>query len=245
MTHVVVGYPTLALTDVIIDALVAGGSHYIELQIPFSDPLADGPLIMHASDVALSQGVTIEDVYQKAAQYTRAYPAVKFLFVLYANTLVSCGITAFCKKAKECGIYGLIVPDLPFDTPEGVTLTNASDDERLALVPVIAPSTTDKRMMKICSHHHELIYASSYMGVTGEFSKWDHLSTYIIRIRKYSDAQIAVGFGIKNREDVKTVHKSADIAVVGSEVVRFIKTHQTNITSLLMYLKTFTQSLLS
>lgn len=243
MTHVVVGYPTLNLTDIVIDALVAGGSSYIELQIPFSDPMADGPLIMHASDVALAQGVTVDDIFEKAAQYTRAYPAVKFLFVLYANTVVRYGIEAFCKRAHACGIYGVIVPDLPFDTPEGVTLARASRDAGLTLVPVIAPSTTDARLAQICESKQELIYAASYMGVTGESAKWDHLPAYIDRIRKYTKAQIAVGFGIKTRDDVDAVVEYADIAVVGSEMVRLIKTHRKSSQDLHNKIKEFTSTL--
>lgn len=222
MTHVVVGYPTLPLTDVIVDALVAGGSDYIELQIPFSDPLADGPLIMHASDRALAQGVRIEDVFAKASQYTRSHPTVKFLFVLYANTVMHYGIEAFCKRAHECEIYGLIVPDLPFDSPEGRQLVEAAKSHHLTVIPVIAPSTTESRLKNICASPHAFVYASSLMGVTGTKGKFAELDTYVARIRQYTDKPIAVGFGIKTHEDVHAVHQHADIAVIGSAIVQTI-----------------------
>lgn len=243
MTHVVVGYPTLDLTDTVIDALVAGGSSYIELQIPFSDPMADGPLIMHASEVALAHGVTVKDIFEKATLYTKSYPAVKFLFVLYANTTMNYGIKSFCTKAAACGIYGLIIPDLPFDTPEGVTLARASRDAGLTLVPVIAPSTTDARLAQICESEHKLIYAASYMGVTGERAKWDHVPAYIARIRKYTKAQIAVGFGTKTRDDVRAVCAVADIAVVGSEIVNRIKTPSDSVNVMRAEIQRYVQSL--
>lgn len=224
MTHVVVGYPTLALTDVIVDALVAGGSDYIELQIPFSDPLADGPLIMHASDRALAQGVRIGDAFAKASQYTRSHPTVRFLFVLYANTVVHYGIEAFCKKAHTCGIFGLIVPDLPFDSPEGKQLVEVVKSHQLSVIPVIAPSTAESRLKDICATPHAFVYASSLMGVTGTKGKFADLGAYVARIRRYTSQPIAVGFGIQTGEDVGEVHQHADIAVIGSAIIRVIET---------------------
>ena len=224
MTHVVVGYPTLALTDVIVDALVAGGSDYIELQIPFSDPLADGPLIMHASDRALAQGVRIEDVFAKASQYTRSHPTVKFLFVLYANTVIHYGIEAFCKKVHTCGIFGLIVPDLPFDTLEGKRLSDAARTHRLSVIPLVAPSTAESRLKDMCAQPHAFVYASSLMGVTGTKGMFAGLGAYVARIRRYTSQPIAVGFGIQTSEDVREVHQHADIAVIGSAIVRVIET---------------------
>jgi tryptophan synthase alpha subunit len=222
MTHVVVGYPTLSATDEIVDALVTGGSDLIELQIPFSDPIADGPAIMHASEVALTQGVKLQDVFTRAHTYHARYPQVTFVFVLYANTLLRSGTESFCEKSAHSGVSGLIVPDLPFDSPEGKWLASAAHTHHISVIPVVAPSTPESRLKAICMSPHAFVYASSLMGVTGTKGKFAGLDAYVARIRRHTSQPIAVGFGIQTREDVREVHQYADIAVIGSAIVRVI-----------------------
>ena len=119
MTHIILNYPNEKTADLVVETLLKNGSNFVELQIPFSDPIADGSIISNATNISLQNGFKLDMAFKKGANYTKKYPDTKFIFVLYANTINKFGIDKFVTKAKNSGIYGLIIPDLPFDSFEG------------------------------------------------------------------------------------------------------------------------------
>ncbi len=225
MTHIVLNYPNEKVADLVVDTLSKNGSDFVELQIPFSDPIADGSVISNANTASLNEGFELSYAFKKAKFYTGKYGDTKFIFVLYANTINKIGIEEFCKKSKNSGIYGLIVPDLPFDSQEGQETILQCQKNNLLFIPVISPNTPKERLVKLNEMlKPSLIYATAIAGITGsnvdKKSQNPFLQDYTDLLRGvFIEAIVAVGFGIKTSADVKNMKKFADIVVVGSAIV--------------------------
>lgn len=222
MTHVVVGYPDIRQTEQIVKALIAGGSDYVELQIPFSDPMADGPTIMGAGDVALKHALNGDD-YFDFAKHLSEHITSKYIFVVYANTIIQYGISKFCMKAKQSGIHGIIIPDLPYDTPEGLELLTTCNRIGLCYIPVISMGLPKKRIESLIDCASDFMYVTSYLGVTGSDTNFDAVLAFITHLRSRTNKRLALGFGIKTPDDVLQVRKKVDIVVVGSAIVNVIR----------------------
>ena len=221
MTHMVIGYPSFEASFKIIEAMVAAGVDLMELQIPFSEPIADGPVIMRANQRALERGATVKKCFDFAREATRAFQ-IPFLFMSYYNILFKYGLAQFVSRAAEHGIRGAIVPDLPPE--EGQEYLTAMRSCSLDPIFIFSPTTPTERMRYLASLGGGFIYCVARKGVTGldtEFSK--SLSSYLNNCRTATDLPLALGFGVKSGEDVSFLKQKADIAVIGTQTIRIVE----------------------
>lgn len=232
MTHVVLGYPTLEKSIELVRAMADAGASIIELQIPFSDPMADGPTIMAANEHALAQGLRVRDSFRAAEKLAHTV-TTPLLFMSYFNILYRYGekkkkdgvdgTEAFCRDAARSGISGLIVPDVPAGSSE--TYWQIAKDAKLSAIPIVTPVSTDARLRAIRGTDPSgFVYCVTTTGTTGARKALPaDLSAYLGRIRKQFSLPLAVGFGISSREQVRALHGKAEIAIVGSAVIDVIK----------------------
>jgi len=221
MTHIVVGYPSLEDSFRIVETMVDSGVDLIELQIPFSEPIADGPVIVRANRRALERGATVETCLNLAERVVREFD-IAFLIMTYYNILFRYGVNDFISAMARKGLQGAIVADLPPE--EGHDYLEAMQTHDLAPILIFTPATSDKRMKYLASFGKGFIYCVARKGVTGaETSFSNSLSTYLNRCRKVSNLPLAVGFGIQDRANVHFLRGKADIAVVGTEVIRRVE----------------------
>jgi tryptophan synthase alpha chain len=216
MPYLMGGYPSAAESLAAGLAAADAGADLIELGIPFSDPLADGPVIHAAGTAALEAGVTPGDVLEVCRGLSERVPVV---LMVYANIVLVDGPAAFARRAAAAGASGLIVPDIPQDEAE--TVRAACDAAGLALVPLVAPSSMPERVAEVGRAARGFVYAVSLAGTTGERSALPpELPALVERVRAATDVPVAVGFGISTAEQAATVGTLADGVIVGSRVVR-------------------------
>lgn len=219
MAHIVAGYPNAAGALAAGKALAEGGADILEVQFPFSDPSADGPAIQTACSASLAAGFTTEAGF--AFVRTLADATGKSVFIMcYASQVFTPGIAAFCRRAKEAGATGLIVPDLVIGEDEG--LADACAACGLEYVPVVAPSITAERLSEIQAARPPRIYAALRAGITGSKTVIDPSSLEFLSRVGSSGAQVMAGFGISAREQVLALRGHADVAIVGSHITRTI-----------------------
>ncbi len=222
MTHIVLGYPTFEDAFRIVESMVKAGVDLMELQIPFSEPIADGPIILHANQKALAEGATVQKCMDFAQKAVNSFD-IPFLFMSYYNILFKYGVDRFVSAMQSNGIVGAIVPDLPPE--EGGDYLDAMEKYHLSPIFIFSPTTPEERMVYLSSFGKGFIYCVARKGVTGvatDFSR--QLSEYLLRCRKSTDLPLALGFGVKEREDVEFLKGKADIAVIGSETIRLVDT---------------------
>jgi tryptophan synthase alpha chain len=216
MPYLMGGFPDLHTSLAAALAATDAGADLIELGIPFSDPLADGPVIHAAATDALAAGATPHAVLGTCERLAVRVPVV---LMVYANIVLTAGPAAFAMRAAAAGASGLIVPDLPHD--EAAELRAACDAEGLALVPLVAPTTTPERIASIGADARGFVYTVSLTGTTGERDRLpEGLAETVERVRASSDVPVAVGFGISTPEQARSVAEVADGVIVGSRVVR-------------------------
>ena len=220
MTHIVIGYPSFEASLQVVDAMVEAGVDLMELQIPFSEPMADGPVILAANQKALAQGSTVERCFDFATTVTRRH-RIPFLFMSYYNVLFRAGVASFVDRMKAAGLCGAIVPDLPPE--EAGTYLPAMEHAGLDPIFIFSPSTPDDRMQTIASHGRGFIYCVARKGVTGVHTTFSaDLDAYLARCRAATQLPLAVGFGVQDAADVEFLRGKVDIAVVGSATLRLI-----------------------
>lgn len=220
MTHIVIGYPSLEESFQVVKSMVEAGVDLMELQIPFSEPIADGPVILHANQQALARGITVQRCLDFAAEVTRSFP-IPFLFMSYYNILFKYGVTRFAAAMAERHLRGAIVPDLPPE--EGADYLDTMREHGLAPIFIFSPTTSDQRMRLLASLGQGFIYCVARKGVTGldtQFS--EQLRTYLGRCRSATHLPLALGFGVKDRADVDFLRGKADIAVIGTQTIRLM-----------------------
>ena len=218
MTHIVVGYPSLQASYNLIKVMAASGVAMIELQIPFSEPIADGPVIMKANQSALEGGVTPEIALQFAERVSKEF-GLPFIIMSYLNIPFVYGLKKFSNRLEEIGVRGVIIPDLPLE--ESDDFKESLKSHKVELVPLIAPTTSVERIGAIAKGSDGFLYCVSRKGVTGQNTEFSaSLGEYLRRVRAVTKLPIAVGFGIKDRNDVDSLRGFAEIAVVGSQVLR-------------------------
>ncbi|MBF0189216.1 MAG: tryptophan synthase subunit alpha [Magnetococcales bacterium] len=220
MSHLVLGHPSLEENDRVIDAMVAAGVDIMELQIPFSEPIADGPVIARANQSALDGGFRVASAFDMLARATRRHP-IPFLIMTYYNILHAYGVDAFIRDAAEAGVRGFIVPDLPMEKAQEAM--DLCEEQGLAWIQLFTPTTPEARLQKLGSRGRGLVYCVARKGVTGKDTQFEDqsLRDYLAQCRRSTDVPLAVGFGVSNREDVETLERlGADIAVVGTAAIR-------------------------
>lgn len=220
MTHIVLGYPSFETNREVVKQMVNNGVDCIEMQIPFSEPMADGPVILKANQDAIAGGTRVADCIAFGKEMSETYD-IPFLFMTYYNILFKYGEESFFNDAKEANIKGLIIPDLP---PEhGGNYLRLSRDKGIAPIFIFAPTSTDTRMKELSGHGAGFIYCVARKGVTGKQSQFDtEFDHYLGRCRQATDLPLAVGFGIRDRNDVDMLKGKADIAVIGSQTIRLV-----------------------
>ena len=221
MTHLVLGYPSLDVNREVVRQMVANGVDCIELQIPFSEPVADGPVILKANQEAISHGLKVRECLEFAAEMAATHQ-IPFLFMTYYNILFKYGVEKFFKKAKEIGIQGFIVPDLPPE--EGEEYLALAKKYGIAPIMIFAPTSTDMRMRELAGYGDGFIYCVARRGVTGAQTSFDTaFDGYLARCRAATNMPLAVGFGVATKADVDVLKGKADIAVIGTATIRLVE----------------------
>ena len=217
MPYLMGGFPDIATSRAIGEAYAANGADLIELGVPYSDPLADGPVIHAAGTAALRAGATIGAVLEVAEALARRVPV---MLMAYVNLILAPGPDAFAATARAAGISGLIIPDLPFgEAPE---IEDACREHAIALIPLVAPTTTDERLELIGRRASGFVYTVSVTGTTGERERGeDDFRPILDRVHAHTDLPVALGFGIATADQAAAAARAgADGVIVGTRLVR-------------------------
>ena len=216
MPYLMGGFPDVAGSLAVGEAYADAGADLVEVGVPFSDPLADGPVIHAAATDALSAGATVHTVLEMAGALSERVPVV---LMCYANPVLARGVERFAGELAERGISGLIVPDLPLE--EAPAALAACDAAGVALVPLAAPTTPEDRLAAIGSRARGFLYAVSVTGTTGERTGIDGAGELLARVRPHASVPVALGFGISTPEQARqAADAGAQGVIVGSRLVR-------------------------
>ena len=219
MPYFPLGYPDLETSVNVIEALAKNGADLIEVGLSFSDPLADGPVIQQATQVALEKGITVKKSLEAVKELRKRGVTIPLILMGYYNPMLAYGLEKFIRDAKEAGADGFIIPDLPLEEAEEFT----SVAGELPLIQMLAPTSPDERMEAIARNAKGFIYLVSVTGVTGERREVSNdLGDLIARVRSHTSAPVCVGFGIGTPEQAKQVGQLADGVIVGSACVKVI-----------------------
>lgn len=219
IAFITVGDPDLETTERVVHAAVENGADLIELGIPFSDPTAEGPVIMEADEVALKAGTTTDKVFELTKKLRKTI-TVPMVYMTYANVVFSYGCEKFAQKAADAGIDGLILPDVPYEEKED--FTEVFDRYGLDLISMIAPTSED-RIAMIAKEAKGFIYMVSSLGVTGTRSEiTTDISAMTDLVKKNTEVPCAVGFGISTPEQAAKMAELSDGAIVGSAIIKII-----------------------
>jgi tryptophan synthase alpha chain len=221
MTHIVLGYPSFEEGFSLVEAMVKGGVDLVELQIPFSEPIADGPVIVGANERALRNGATVERCIDHARDLAESF-SIPFLIMTYYNIPFRYGMKRFVATMAKNNLRGAIIPDLPPE--EGEEYLAAMAQYGLAPIFTFSPSTSSRRMKTISSFGEGFIYCVARKGVTGSKTQLsEDTRGYLERARKATSHPLAVGFGIRTKADIDFLRRKADIAVIGTETLRIME----------------------
>jgi tryptophan synthase alpha chain len=221
MTHIVLGYPSFEDSFRIIAEMVEAGVDIMELQIPFSEPIADGPVILKANQRSLAAGSTVEKCIAFAEKAAQTFH-IPFLFMSYYNILFKYGIHRFAKVMAEIGIKGSIVPDLPPE--EGAAYIEQTAGNGLAPIFIFTPTTSVERMKKIAFYSKGFVYCVARRGVTGADTEFSlEFQKYLERCRSATNLPLALGFGVKEKADIDFLRGKVDIAVIGTQTIRIVE----------------------
>jgi tryptophan synthase alpha chain len=218
MPYLMGGFPDQETATAVAHAYAEAGADLIELGVPFSDPLADGPVIHAADTAALEAGATLESVLETCAAVSERIPVA---VMVYVNMIMATGYAQFVEKVAEAGAAGVIVPDVPLE--ERGPLAEALQEPGLPLIPLVAPNTPPERRAEICATAQGFVYLVSTKGVTGERDALpDELTELIEDTKAAADVPVAVGFGISTPEHAVTIGKVADGVIIGTRLVRAV-----------------------
>lgn len=241
IAYITAGDPDLETTKEIIFELNKDGVDIIEIGIPFSDPLADGPVIQEASQMAIKKGVNLSKIFN-TLESLKGRINTPIVLMGYYNSILNYGIDKFIEDCKLTNVSGVIIPDLPFDEePEFYEKLRKNDIDGILLV---APNTSEERLKKFSNYATGFLYCVSLMGVTGD-SKGpvEYINDYIQKIRKYINIPIAIGFGIDHQEKVKSLIDYVDGIIVGSAIIKLIDKNKDNKDKMFEELRSFVKSL--
>lgn len=214
MTHCVVGYPSLDANWRMLACMQKAGVSLVELQLPFSEPIADGPVFVKANQAALKQGLRWHEYFDFMAKAAREFD-IPLLFMGYYNSVFCMGQDNFCERLKTAGAHGYIIADLPPE--EAIELDNHAQSQGLDPIHLMTPTNTDARLKDIARNASGFIYCVARKGVTGSKTELDAgISRYIERCRAVTQLPVALGFGIKTPEDISILKGHVDIAIIGT-----------------------------
>jgi tryptophan synthase alpha chain len=222
IVYVTCGDPDLATTRDIVLSAIEAGADVIELGVPFSDPVADGPVIQRASERALKRGTTLSQVLTLAAEVRQQAQSTGLVVFSYLNPILRMGIEKFCKVARHAGVDGVLVTDLPVE--EAGEYLRAMDAYDLAPIFLAAPTSPDERLRRIAQASRGFVYAVSRTGVTGARQQLAADTEKLVRrLRRLTKLPVAVGFGISTAEQFAEVGRFADAVVIGSAIVEIVE----------------------
>ena len=225
VVYVTCGDPNLATTREVVLAAIEAGADVIELGVPFSDPVADGPVIQRASERALNHGTCLAQVLTLAAELRQQAQSTGLVIFSYLNPVLRMGVEKFCMVARHAGLDGVLVTDLPVE--ESGEYLHAMKANNLAPIFLTAPTSPDSRLKRIAEASRGFVYAVSRTGVTGARRQLaSDAQQLVLRLRRVTKLPVAVGFGISNAEQFAEVGRFADAVVVGSAVVEVIERNQ-------------------
>jgi tryptophan synthase alpha chain len=226
MTHVVAGYPDVNTCRELILMMAESGVDLIEIQIPFSDPLADGPTIMEASQQALDNGITVKDCFDLVAS-VRGKITIPLLFMSYANIPFRYGLKRFINDCSNVGIDGLIIPDIPFD--ERLEYIKTADEVGVYAIQVVSPDIEENRLREIIKISKGFMYTTLKVGITGAGKE---ISTqgksFVQQLKQKTTLPVLAGFGISSNEHINQLKNISDGAVIGSHVLNLFNTEGIN-----------------
>ena len=225
VAYLTAGDPDLETTREIALAAIDNGADVIELGVPFSDPLADGPVIQRASERAVARGVRLLDVLALARELRTARPSAGLVLFSYLNPVVRLGLPGFCERAAAAGADGVLLTDMIVE--EAGEYLAAMGKHGLAPIFLAAPTSPEARLRAIAAVSRGFVYAVSRVGITGTQQRLESDAEQLVsRLRRVTELPIAVGFGISNAEHVRAVGEFADAAVIGSALVSLIETSE-------------------
>jgi len=222
MPYFTLGYPDYQTSLEIVEACYAGGAELIELGIPFSDPLADGPTIQYSTQVALENGITVAKCLEAVRELRGRGVDIPLIMMGYFNPILAYGIDRFTSEAFEAGSEGFIIPDLPPE--EAQQFETYCQNYNLALIYLLAPNSPSERIRLVCGKSTGFTYLVSVTGITGARNQLPaDLEQFVQNVRPFAQTPIAVGFGISTPEQAKEVGKLADGVIVGSALINKVR----------------------
>jgi tryptophan synthase alpha chain len=220
LSHAVVGFPTLDENERAIAGLVESGVKLIELQVPFSDPVADGHTLVNACYDALKTGGSVKATLELCKKVSAQHPDASFILMSYLNPLYRYGLEQLFRDAAAAGFKGMIIPDMPVEQFE--PFMPLLDELGLAPILMVTPNTSDERVERIAKSARGMVYVVSRMGVTGKQTQWgEAFMNYVARIRKHTDLPLAIGFGVRAAEDLKALTGVAEVAAFCSKYIEW------------------------
>ena len=223
MAHLVAGYPDLDTNEVMLKLMQNYGISHVEIQLPFSDPIADGSTIVFANQQALESGISIDKIFKWIEKMSSRFD-IPLICMTYANIVYRKGLEKFIKNVKDSGAKAVIVPDLSMDEEEGQNFHNLCQKYDIGNILVVSPNISDSRLAYLSQYFNYLVYCTLKIGITGQsFSKDQKSLTLIEKLKKQTSIPIAAGFGIRDSSDVYFLKEHADIVVIGSHLIRLLK----------------------
>jgi len=242
ISYITAGDPNIDLTEDIILSLIKSGVDIIEIGIPFSDPLADGPTIQKAIERSLKNGCSVKKVFSLTKNLRKKTKDIPFIFMTYYNIIFSYGIENFVREAKKNGADGIIIPDLPLE--EAQEILNITKKEDFPLIMLVAPTTSNIRLKKIISISDGFIYYVSLTGVTGTRTVLPtKIKENINKIKNITKIPLCVGFGISNEDQAKKISNLSDGIIVGSAIIKIIENNLNNKTLMIKKIEQFSKKI--
>lgn len=222
MCHAVIGYPSSKDSILLANGMIEAGADILELQIPFSDPIADGPLIMHANELALKRGISTAQSFKLISKISNPIK-VPIVVMTYFQIIHAYGVKRFVNNLAESNASGLIVPDLTPEADEIEGVVEVCRAANICFIPVVSPNTSMRRVELNTSRADGLLYCTARQGITGQETKLDNpIYSFLREVEKHSSIAKAVGFGISKPGQVKALMGHAEVAVVGSAITKII-----------------------
>ena len=242
ITYITAGLPDLEHTKAIIRAQQEAGVDVIELGVPFSDPVADGPVIQDASYEAICGGTTLKKIFVTMEEMRKDGITVPIVFMMYYNTILHYGVEEFAKKCAEVGVDGLIVPDLPFEEQEELSNCLAGQETTI-LIQLVSP-VSGRRIPMILKNARGFVYCVSSMGVTGQGADFHkEVISYLKKVKEVAEIPVMMGFGIRTAEDVQPMKDIIDGAIVGSHFITLMRENNYSTEAAKEYCSTFKKTL--
>jgi tryptophan synthase, alpha subunit len=241
ITYMTAGLPDMEGTKEIIRAQEEAGTDIIELGVPFSDPVADGPVIQNASYKSILQGTNLTKIFNLVEEL-RADCQIPIIFMMYYNTILHYGVQKFVERCAEAGVDGLIIPDLPFEEQKEINQYLGEENAPI-LIQLVAP-VSRQRIPMLLEHARGFVYCVSSMGVTGQGEGFHrNVVEYLEEVKRTSSIPVMMGFGIKTAADVVQVKDIIDGAIVGSHFINLMEENQYSIDAIKEYCSTFQKEL--